>query len=78
MWLQLIVFVAATIISILLAPKPKQENPAVQKMEDPTADAGMPIPVVRGTMIIKSTNVLWYGEKDHLDREIEGSGGGGK
>lgn len=72
MWLKLILFVAAAVISYLLRPQVKQENPSIQNMDDPTADAGKPIPVIRGTMLTKSTNLLWYGQKDHLEREVGG------
>lgn len=53
-----------SVVSYLLAPKPKQPKPqAAKDMDDPTAEAGRPIPVPFGTLTIKGGNVLWFGEK---------------
>lgn len=70
MWLNLIVLVLATVISYLLRPEVKQENPSFDNMEDPVADAGMPIPVVFGTMQVKRLNVIWWGEKERTERRL--------
>lgn len=59
-----ILFAPIRFILKLLLPKPARNKPdSVQDFEDPTADAGRPIPVVFGTMTVKGTNVLWYGDK---------------
>lgn len=59
------------VISYLLQPKPKQPKPGpAQDMEAPTADAGRPLPVLFGTMTIKGTNVLWYGDKQSYTYKI--------
>lgn len=51
-------------ISFLLTPRPKVAKPnEVQDLQSPTAEAGRPMPVVFGTVLIESPNVLWYGEK---------------
>lgn len=61
---QILVSIALSYLAYLLAPKPKQAKPAAAtEMENPTADAGRPIPVVFGTITIKAPNFLWYGEK---------------
>ena len=61
---QILVSIALSFLAYLLAPKPKQAKPAAAtEMENPTADAGRPIPVVFGTVTIKGPNFLWYGEK---------------
>ena len=70
MWWQLALLVIFTIISYLLAPKPKVENPTVEDMENPTADAGRPVPVVFGTMRVDGLNVLWFGDKEYTEREL--------
>lgn len=55
---------AISIISYLIMPKPKAPKPeAAKDLEDPTAEAGRPIPVVFGTMTVKGLNVLWFGDK---------------
>ena len=60
----MLISLAMNIVSYLLQPKPKTDQPAsTEDMEDPTAEAGRPIPVLFGTMTIKGTNILWYGEK---------------
>ena len=60
----LIISIVLSVISYMLTPKPKmptQDN--ARTLDNPTADAGRPIPVVFGTVTIKSPNFLWYGEK---------------
>lgn len=65
------VWIVATLVSLaisvaayMLAPKPKQPKPeAAKEMENPTADAGRPVPVVFGEVTIKGPNVLWFGDK---------------
>lgn len=70
MWIQLIVFIVATVIAYLLRPEVKTEIPQIEDMENPTADAGRPVPVVFGTMTVTGLNVLWFGDKEYLEREI--------
>lgn len=63
-WLQLVVSLALSVLAYALTPKPKQAKPpAAQDLQDPTADAGRPIPVVFGTITVQGVNVLWFGEK---------------
>lgn len=62
--LTLLITVAISVASALLRPKPKQPRPdAVKDLEDPTAEAGRPIPVVFGRITVSSGNVLWFGQK---------------
>lgn len=61
---QLLIGLALSFISFLLTPRPKVSKPSeVQDLQSPTAEAGRPQPVVFGTVLIESPNVLWYGEK---------------
>lgn len=63
-WLVIVAAVALTAISYLLAPKIKAPKPeAAKDLEDPSAEAGRPIPVVFGTITVKGLNLLWYGDK---------------
>lgn len=63
-WLILVAAVAAVALSLLLMPKPKTPRPdAAKDLDDPTAEAGKPIPVVFGRGTVKGLNVLWYGDK---------------
>ncbi len=64
-WLiALLISVAIQIVAYIIMPKPKTPKPeAAKELENPTAEAGIPIPVVFGSKIIKSPNVLWFGDK---------------
>jgi predicted phage tail protein len=60
----LAISIAISIIAYLIMPKPKAPKPeAAKDLENPTAEAGKPIPVLFGTMTIKGINVLWFGDK---------------
>lgn len=59
-------FVVSLVLSYaayLLAPKPKQPKFEAADLKNPTTSAGRPIPVIFGTVTLKSPNVLWFGEK---------------
>ena len=63
-FVMMLVSFALNVVAYLLQPKPKTSQPAsTEDMEDPTAEAGRPIPVLFGTMTIKGSNILWCGEK---------------
>jgi hypothetical protein len=63
MWNFVISFVVSFAISYFLAPKPQsQKPPGVGEIKTPTAEEGREIPVLFGTRIIKSPNVVWYGD----------------
>lgn len=63
-WVALIVSLVLNVVSYLIMPKPKQSKPdAAKDMDDPTAEAGRPMPVVFGTMTVSGLNVLWFGQK---------------
>lgn len=68
---QLLIGLALSFISYLLAPRPKTAKPnAVQDLESPTAEAGRPLPVAFGSVLIESPNILWYGEKRTEKRDL--------
>lgn len=63
-WVAIVVAVASVALSFLLRPKIKKPKPdAVKDLEDPTSEAGRPIPVVFGTITVKGLNLLWFGDK---------------
>jgi len=63
MWNFVVRFVVTFALSYLLSPKPQsQKPPAVGEVKTPTAEEGREIPVLFGTRIIKSPNVVWYGD----------------
>jgi hypothetical protein len=60
------------VIGYLIMPKPKgPKPPEAQDLEDPTAEAGRPIPTVFGTITVKGLNVLWFGDKWIRSRDID-------
>lgn len=68
--IQLAVSVALMTLAYIIAPKPKQEKPEAQDLQEPDAKAGAPIPVVFGTKTVKGLNILWYGEKTTKKYEV--------
>lgn len=71
-FIALLIGLALNIIAYLLMPKPKQAKPeAAKDMDNPTADAGRPIPVLIGTVIVKGVNVLDYRDKNMNTFETE-------
>lgn len=65
MWILLAVLVAVTFAAILLAPKPKMESARASSLEDvqyPRAKEGDPVPIIFGTVRLRSPNTIWYGD----------------
>lgn len=70
----LIIFVVAAFAAMALAPKQATPKPAsLEDFQLPTAEPGRPIPVVFGTVTVKSPNVVWYG--DLASRPVKTNGG---
>lgn len=67
----LIVAIALSVLAYVLQPKPKTPKPdSVKDFQDPVAEAGMPIPVVFGTITVKGLNALWFGDKRRIRYKI--------
>lgn len=63
-FVQIGIAIVTLALSYLLAPKPKAPKPpSLADFENPTADAGRPLPVVFGTVTVKGPNLLWFGDK---------------
>ena len=63
-WIVALAAVASVALSLILMPKPKTPKPdAAKDLEDPTAEAGKPNPVVFGTITVKGLNVLAFMDK---------------
>lgn len=61
----LLVGLALNILAYLLMPRPKTAKPeAAKDMDNPTAEAGRPLPVVFGTITVKGLNVLDFRDKN--------------
>ena len=70
----LVLFIVALVVAVAMAPKPADQKPAaLDDFNMPTAEPGRPIPVVFGTYVIKSPNVVWYG--DLASTPIKADGG---
>lgn len=75
-FVQLLIGLALNIVAYLIMPKPKQEQPAeVKDLEDPTAEAGRPLPVVFGSVLVKGLNVMDFGDKRTIMRKLRSTGG---
>lgn len=61
MWLA-IAFVLVAVIAYAVAPKQKSQNPAFEDADVPTASQGKPVNVIFGKVVMKSPNVVWYGD----------------
>lgn len=68
---QILVSVVLSLLAYLFAPKPKTPKRDFQQMENPTSEAGVPVPVVFGTVTLKSPNFLWYGDKNIRKRKVD-------
>ncbi len=56
----LVMMVVSYAIQIALTPKPQQ--PTAGNLDVPTPAAGATVPVLFGTNIVKSSNIIWYGD----------------
>lgn len=71
-WDDILIAIAMQVISYAITPKPKSPKPAAATQQDnPVAEAGMPIPRVFGTVMVKNMNTLWYGDKTLTEYEIK-------
>lgn len=64
MW-TIIFYLIIIILAVVYASsaKPPEVKPAtLGDMEVPTAEEGRAIPVVFGTVLLKSPNIVWYGD----------------
>ncbi len=64
MWLSLFQAFATLIVSYAIQSltQPKAATPQAGQLDVPTAREGDNIPVVFGTVVIKESNVIWYGD----------------
>jgi predicted phage tail protein len=70
--IMLAISLAIQIAAYLIMPQPKAPKPeAAKDLENPSAEAGRPIPVVFGTVLVKGVNVLWYGEKQIVTYKVD-------
>lgn len=79
---QLIISAIMMVISQMLQSagmkKPVVKDPEPGKLDIPTAEQGKPIPVIFGTCIVKSSNVVWYGDARTEPIKSKSAAGGKK
>lgn len=74
MWVYFVVMAIATVAAYALAPGATDVSPStVEDSDIPTADEGGAIPVVFGTVVVKSSNIVWYGDLGY--KAVKSSGG---
>jgi hypothetical protein len=72
----LVLMIIASILAMVLTPLPPPPRAAsLSDFKVPTAEAGRPVPVIFGTVMLKGPNVVWYGNL--FTDPIPYSGGGG-
>jgi len=79
MWNFLLTWVVTTVLSALLAPRPKVQDAQPGQIGEksiPIASQDAPIPVLFGTRVLSQPNVVWYG--DVQVQPIRKSSGGKK
>lgn len=70
--IQIVIAIVLAIAAYMLAPKPKgPTNSSARDLDTPTVSAGRPMPVVFGTILCKSPNVLWFGEKKIREYKVD-------
>jgi hypothetical protein len=70
----LVYILIVIIIAVALQPKPPGQKPAsLSEIDVPTATQGRAIPKVFGRRIVKSPNIIWYGDLGY--KAIKQSGG---
>ena len=73
--LQLAIGVGLSIVGYMLMPKPKGPKPeAMKEQENPTAEAGKPIPVVFGSITLESPNLIGFFDKEMIERKVRAGG----
>lgn len=70
-FLNLLIALVLMVVAYLIMPKPKQKRPEVEDLDDPTAEAGKPLPVLFGTVTVKGLNVLWFGDKSFVRKKVK-------
>jgi hypothetical protein len=68
----IILGIAISFVGYLLSPKPKAPKPAAaQDITAPTAEAGRPAPYIAGTITTTGPNVIWFGDKKIIERDVK-------
>ncbi len=69
----LVLAVLAIVLAVTLQSQPPtQQPPSISELEVPTAEQGRPIPKVFGRRVVKSPNIVFYGNISYKDVKAEG------
>lgn len=68
-----VMLVVSYALQALTAPKQKMQVPDPGTLEVPKAQEGETIPIVFGTVLIKSPNVVWTGDASTTPIRVKGS-----
>lgn len=69
--IQILIGVLLMVVSFAMMPQPKKQKPQPSSdLDDPTAEAGRPVPVVFGSVEVKGANIIWFGDKGKVDYEV--------
>lgn len=70
--IQLVIGVALQVLGYLLMPSAKKNNKQeFDDMDSPTAESGRPVSVIFGEHNIDDPNIIWFGDKRTIVREID-------
>lgn len=69
-FVMIIVAIAMSAAAYMLAPKAGGTGTESANMDDPTAESDKTLPVVFGTLTIKSPNFLWVGDKSKNEYDV--------
>jgi hypothetical protein len=76
-WFVVVLVIAVVAASYSVSPKtPEPVPPTLKDIQAPTAEQGRPIPVVFGTYVVQSPNIVWYGDLGYKEIKQKSSGGG--
>lgn len=69
----LVYAIIVVILAVALQPKPPVPTPpSLSDIDVPTAEEGRPIPKVFGRYLVKSPNIVWYGDLGYNEVKAEG------
>lgn len=71
-FIPLLIAIAVNVAAYFLMPRPKKAKPPeVKQAETPTAEAGKPVPVLFGTMLLTEANILHEADKGYRKYKVK-------
>lgn len=61
MWLA-VAFVLVAVIAYAVSAQAEIDSPGFEEGEVPVAELGTPVTVIFGTVVVKSSNCVWFGD----------------